>query len=894
MPRIRSEQIANFGISDLQIALNAAIQQSKIADQLADPQGWISKGTMNVVDSFSTNTAGYQEFGLTISPTDDSGLRQETIYYFEVNNKEYAIATPASALTHQQVVDLMQAEISGDGLVIAIVNNDYRISSVATGYDKVVFINPNCTRHRLHDYLVGFTSFEKPVKGTGIIWGPDLAGRMFFAADTNETYIGVTTQPYYQSLSGSGAGESKITTVVANQATNWNGTTATIFRSEYGFAPDGSNVFAYLNGQLLQYGPGGNNDYQIEMGTGTGGEYTDIVLNSNYNITATDKVTMIVYINSELSSFATKAYVNNKFTNGVELNGDTTIDGSILPGQGGLFDIGSTTDTWKNIYLGGSIKFSPIGTGDTAEIYHQLVGENTQLKFKIGTSANDKIIFEDENNTVIMAIDGEGGCTIPGNLVVQGTTTYANEDNTTITDADFIIKQGSGDGDATFSVERTTNNTSIKWNDSIDRWQAIYGPTANITSTILTEDDLVNGKNLDARYVNENQIVVSGSTVTSGAVKYAGSFTSAPPDGVFYGGTINPDAHVRLNYGGDLYVSALYADDIYVSASSLYVNGKKAIEDDNDIMTFRASADQSIQVKTTGTEGDIDLISVDNITAISAGHLDFSISGTKTGKNISFTNISSGGEIQFAATGNNGVIQIQAGGPLADVVNINTSANAPTGIGRLNVDGNLYATAFIGNISTASKLETARTISLSGDTTGSISFDGSTDKDIVVSVNKIRGIACNTTTTDPTGANRLNIEGYVYATRVYNAVWNDLAEFMPKAKDSMAGDVIIMTSSGVAPSVARAQKAVVGVNSDTYGYILGAEDQENKTPIGLAGRVQVKVKEKLEIGDLLVSDEDGFATKATAEEEMRASIIIGKVLEEKTDTNVSRIWMLIK
>jgi len=103
-----------------------------------------------------------------------------------------------------------------------------------------------------------------------------------------------------------------------------------------------------------------------------------------------------------------------------------------------------------------------------------------------------------------------------------------------------------------------------------------------------------------------------------------------------------------------------------------------------------------------------------------------------------------------------------------------------------------------------------------------------------------------------------------------------------------------MTSSGVAPSVARAQKAVVGVNSDTYGYILGAEDQENKTPIGLAGRVQVKVKEKLEIGDLLVSDEDGFATKATAEEEMRASIIIGKVLEEKTDTNVSRIWMLIK
>ena len=827
MPRIRPEQIANYGISDLQIAANAAIQQAKIANQISDPQGWISKGTINVVDSFVGTTAGYQEFGMTINGADDSGLAENTVYYFEVNGTEYSINTggQAAPISYNTVATLMEAEITGDNLSALITGNDLRIISTVSGYDKNVFINPNCTRHRLHEYLAGFSAFEEGVKGTGISWDGSQAGRIFFAADTNETLIGISTDPYYSPLGGGGSTESKITTQEASIAVDWTGTTATTFRSDYGFSPDGSNLFVYLNGQLMEFGPGGNNDYQIAQGEGENGEYTDVIINSSYALGADDKVTMIVYLEADVSVYATKAYVNAKLSDGVELDGDTSIDGNLLPGQNAVHSIGISSNTWKDIHLNDAIYFNPIGSGDTAKIYRSVTGSDTQMKFQIGSSSNDKIIFEDENNTSILVIDGDGGCTVPGNLTVQGTTTYANTANTTITDADFVIKETTPalDGDATYSVERANGNVALKWNDSIDRWQLVYGSTANITSDILTQDDLASGKNLDARYVNQSQIVASGSTENDGAVKYAGIFNAAGVnDGVFYSGTYLPDADERLNYNGHLYVKALTADDVYVSASSLYVNGKKAIEDDNNVMTFRASEDQSMQIKTTGTEGDIDLISVDNITSISAGHLDFSISGTKTGKNISFSNSSAGGEIQLSATGSGGSIQVQAGGPTAEVVNINTLANDPTGTGRMNIDGHLYAT------------------------------------------------------------------------RVYNAVYNDIAEYMEKAEDAEPGEVLVMTSEGLAPTQKRADKAVIGVYSDSFGYALGAENAEDKYPIGISGRVWVKVKEPLKIGDLLVtSSEKGFASVANEKELLIPGIKFGKVLKDKTDFSEERIPILI-
>lgn len=165
------------------------------------------------------------------------------------------------------------------------------------------------------------------------------------------------------------------------------------------------------------------------------------------------------------------------------------------------------------------------------------------------------------------------------------------------------------------------------------------------------------------------------------------------------------------------------------------------------------------------------------------------------------------------------------------------------------------------------------------------------------------GITVNVTTAGDSGDSKnhgLGVKGAFSAHRIYNATWNDLAEGFeidPENFDKFKpGFVYVMTESGLEMSSKRADKAVVGIYSDTYGFCLGSggmgEISKYKIPICLTGKVPVWIREELEIGDLLVSDADGFATKATEEERKDRGIIIGKVIEASKDNKKKRIWIL--
>lgn len=98
--------------------------------------------------------------------------------------------------------------------------------------------------------------------------------------------------------------------------------------------------------------------------------------------------------------------------------------------------------------------------------------------------------------------------------------------------------------------------------------------------------------------------------------------------------------------------TALYADEVFVGQSSLYVNGKKVIEDESDVMTFETDPDQAVQIKTTATtpgvgNANLTIQSGNEINMTAPGGLEFEVSGVAT-KNISFTNGSAGGQITFA------------------------------------------------------------------------------------------------------------------------------------------------------------------------------------------------------------------------------------------------------
>lgn len=142
--------------------------------------------------------------------------------------------------------------------------------------------------------------------------------------------------------------------------------------------------------------------------------------------------------------------------------------------------------------------------------------------------------------------------------------------------------------------------------------------------------------------------------------------------------------------------------------------------------------------------------------------------------------------------------------------------------------------------------------------------------------------------------------GDITAHKVYNAVYNDYAEWFEKDdyNDTFeAGDVCVWTGNGVKKSSSERDTTVVGVVSNNYGHILGGEEipyMENNNkkfvPIGLAGRVDVKVYGEIEIGDLLVAGENGCAT---VDNNAKPNMIIGKALDNSYGKNPKKIQMLI-
>lgn len=93
----------------------------------------------------------------------------------------------------------------------------------------------------------------------------------------------------------------------------------------------------------------------------------------------------------------------------------------------------------------------------------------------------------------------------------------------------------------------------------------------------------------------------------------------------------------------------------------------------------------------------------------------------------------------------------------------------------------------------------------------------------------------------------------IRATKVYNAVWNDYAEFFPRGEETSPGDIIALDFSSDSEQYVKASKqnnVIVGVHSDEFGVLIGGEKSKNNEdffssnidkfiPVALAGRVRV-------------------------------------------------------
>jgi len=244
---------------------------------------------------------------------------------------------------------------------------------------------------------------------------------------------------------------------------------------------------------------------------------------------------------------------------------------------------------------------------------------------------------------------------------------------------------------------------------------------------------------------------------------------------------------------------------------------------------------------------------------------------------VNYTNLNNNSSVGTGATqvaqGNHTHSYLPlTGGTLTGGLAITVAGNSSIEIGR--VDG-VSSTPFIDFHSGATATDYDSRIIASGGTgtasggtlqiqattlllTGAVSITGATKNDAYLYAG----------TSDPTNATRLNYDGYFYATRVYNAVWNDVADFQKIVGEQIPGKCYYGTLNGAKICSSQCQKAVIGILSDTYGIAAGYQFDSSYGPIAIAGWVLAYVDDICEPGDVLTNGSNGNLVKITREEKL--------------------------
>lgn len=156
------------------------------------------------------------------------------------------------------------------------------------------------------------------------------------------------------------------------------------------------------------------------------------------------------------------------------------------------------------------------------------------------------------------------------------------------------------------------------------------------------------------------------------------------------------------------------------------------------------------------------------------------------------------------------------------------------------------------------------------------------------------------------GSGGNNITGF---SKIYNAVWNDYAEFFERGEDTEPGDIISMDLSSDDEVYIKADRSntfnsIVGVHSDTYGHLIGGDQCPESVdfvehnikkfiPVGLSGRVDVKVIGHVNKGDIIVLSETpgiGRVWKCSDDDMFR----VGVACHGKKNESLERVKVFIK
>lgn len=114
------------------------------------------------------------------------------------------------------------------------------------------------------------------------------------------------------------------------------------------------------------------------------------------------------------------------------------------------------------------------------------------------------------------------------------------------------------------------------------------------------------------------------------------------------------------------------------------------------------------------------------------------------------------------------------------------------------------------------------------------------------------------------------LSGNFKADKIWNAVWNDIADFQLLSDRLEFGRCYYDTKDGARICTERCQMSVIGIASDTFGFGVGANSSPTniQVPIAIGGWVLAYVDKEYECGTPLTNDEFGGLTEMTRNEKM--------------------------
>ena len=389
------------------------------------------------------------------------------------------------------------------------------------------------------------------------------------------------------------------------------------------------------------------------------------------------------------------------------------------------------------------------------------------------------------------------------------------------------------DGTATASSLTLGGSATIE--SSTIKNATLDGGTVNLDSKTLTINDASNGK------INGSTIGSSGTTTTiqSGTVNLNSNTLTvtetSSPTGKIDGSTIGSSDSTTTIKGGT----------VNLNSNTLTVTSASSPTGKIDGSTIVGSS----EITTNIQSGTVDLSkNTFTVKGASNGKID----GSTIGSSDSTTTIQNG----TVDLNSNTLTVTKTSSPTGKITS-STISSSTIQNGTIDLSNN---TLTVTSDSTITNTINGSTVTLTG--VGAIDAKSMT---LTTTDGASLNISNELGKTDPLSGTAVYCSGGILASKVYNAVWNDLADSIEVPQDTELeyGYCYKYKNGKVYKTDEHADPNVLGIHSDTAGMVLGIKPSHIKCiNLAVAGVVLAYVDNEYECGTPLVATKEGKLTKA--------------------------------